>query len=804
MIQVPLEEQIISPRQKRRGPEWPGPRTLAYAVTGIAILTLVGYWQRDEVLRVLGWGLWILLAALIITTLAYYLKRDSFKEYWHEWLGFYAAGVTLWGLLSFFDGPGVLSTASLGGETGQKLIGGRDFMGVMRVVLGSFVAYTLLLPNHAWNSYKAVLKHTWNAVYQTVLQLFRFIKQARTARKTAPKAEPSVQLNEAAKPVVPAQPENINAATYPLHTTESVAEPKRDSPASRLLQIFDVMRKKPAAPGKAPEAEVIQIPDQYKKQRAKKEKATTASSDLNIEPVVTTRKKDKGGWAFPSIEMLEHSQDMETSQGDQERKAKLIEETLANFGVDGKVTQINPGPTVTQFGVEPGWIRKYREVREREKDGKFKLDKNGEPMVRTEEVSRSRVKVDSITSLEKDLALALAASSIRIEAPVPGKPIVGIEVPNAKTGIVALRDIMASQNFQKLAARSKLAIAMGKASGGEAAVADLAKMPHLLIAGATGSGKSVSMVSMICCLLMQNSPEDLRFMMIDPKRVELSSFSKVPHLLTPVITESEKTVAALRWMLAEMDNRYKRFQEAAVRNLEEFNKAQKDEKLPVLVLVIDELADLMMSAPVDVEHSLTRLAQLGRATGIHLIVATQRPSVDVITGLIKANFPARMSFALTSFVDSRTILDSGGAEKLLGKGDMLFLPPDAPKPKRLQGTYVSDKEIAKIVNFWATSSVLEFPAKISEQEIMATVEGPDNAHHDPLLPQARKIAQQFPRISAGLLQKRLTIGYARSARIIEVLQEEGLVGASTSLRGNRQNGQQDVLYDDDDGMPGGR
>lgn len=796
-MQTQIEER--APRQKKRGPTLPGPKTLAYGLTLIAILALVGYWQQEAVLKALGWGLWMLLTVLTITVGAFYVKRDSFRSYWHEWLGFYVAAATVWGFLAFFNGPGVMNESSLGGEVGQKLLGGRDFGGTFRLILGSFAAYTLLLPTHAWKSYKLAVKHAWNAVFQIFAQIISAIKGVRAARKN-PEMVP--QPADAVKPALPAEPESMSVATYPLHSTEAPTGSKESrGKAGKLLHILDVIHKKPAADG-AIEPEMIQIPEQYKK-RAKKEKPATsaASSELNIEPVVS-RKKDKGGWTFPSLDMLEHSQDMEISQGDQERKAKLIEETLANFGVDAKVTQINPGPTVTQFGVEPGWIRKFRDIKEREKDGKFRLDKNGEPVVRTEEVSRSRVKVDSITSLEKDLALALAASSIRIEAPVPGKPIVGIEVPNARTGIVALRDIMASPNFQKLAARSKLAIAMGKASGGEAAVADLAKMPHLLIAGATGSGKSVSMVSMICCLLMQNSPEDLRLMMIDPKRVELSGFSKVPHLLTPVITESEKTVAALRWMLAEMDNRYKRFQEAAVRNLEDFNKLMKDEKLPVLILIIDELADLMMSAPVDVEHSLTRLAQLGRATGIHLIVATQRPSVDVITGLIKANFPARMSFALTSFVDSRTILDSGGAEKLLGKGDMLFLPPDAPKPRRLQGTYVSDKEVAKIVNFWATASVLEMPAKISEEEIMATVEGPDNAHHDPLLPQARKIAQQFPKISPGLLQKRLTIGYARSARIIEVLQEEGLVSAASGKRGDRQFGQHDVLDDDGDDFPG--
>ena len=314
------------------------------------------------------------------------------------------------------------------------------------------------------------------------------------------------------------------------------------------------------------------------------------------------------------------------------------------------------------------------------------MDSDGNPVVHLEEVSKKRVKVDQVAALDKDLALALAAPSIRIEAPVPGKSLVGIEVPNASMGLVGLKEAIGSPQFQKILSKSKLALALGKGSAGEVVVDILARMPHLLIAGATGSGKSVSITSLISCLLMHNTPEELKFVLIDPKRVELVAFGTIPHLITPVIVDMEKVVGTLKWVSKEMDRRYKLMASVAARNIDSYNKkAASTAKLPYLVVIIDELADLMSLSPFDVEQALTRLAQMGRATGIHLVVATQRPSVDVITGLIKANFPTRLSFAVTSMMDSRVILDTGGAEKLLGRGDMLYLPSDASKPRRLQG-----------------------------------------------------------------------------------------------------------------------
>jgi S-DNA-T family DNA segregation ATPase FtsK/SpoIIIE len=384
--------------------------------------------------------------------------------------------------------------------------------------------------------------------------------------------------------------------------------------------------------------------------------------------------------------------------------------------------------------------------------------------------------------LASDLALALAAPSIRIEAPVPGKPIVGIEVPNTVFGSVSLRGVIETAAFQKVEAKSKLAVALGKGAGGESVVADLAKMPHLLIAGATGSGKTVCLNSIVCCLLLHNSPDDVRFLMVDPKRVELVTFNGMPHLAVSVIVDTDQAVKALRWLNQEMDNRYRKFAQAGARNIDGYNKdCSPGERLPFLVLIIDELADLMMAAFDEVEHTLCRLAQLARATGIHLVVATQRPSVDVVTGLIKANFPTRISFAVTSQVDSRTVLDTVGAEKLLGRGDMLYMPTEASKPKRLQGVFVSDAEIGRLVYFWGNQRRLTTtPISLDELAEAAPLSRKIAPPPDPLLDEARHLAQEHKHVSTSFLQRHLRIGYPRAARLMEALEQEGFGRGSST------------------------
>jgi S-DNA-T family DNA segregation ATPase FtsK/SpoIIIE len=433
----------------------------------------------------------------------------------------------------------------------------------------------------------------------------------------------------------------------------------------------------------------------------------------------------------------------------------MLKQTLAEFGVPVEVVSIKEGPTVTQFGLEPGEV-----IRE----------------LRSGEVQRRRVSVHSIMRLSNDLALALSAASIRIEAPVPGRPYVGIEIPNAAKTLVSLRSVLESDEFVRVA--SPLAVALGRDVSGDAVVLDLAALPHLLIAGATGSGKSVCINSIVCSLLMSNDPVTVRLVMVDPKMVELPAYNGVPHLLGQVITDPAQVPAALAWLTLQMDDRYRIFADGGVRNIAGYNrkaaKSRHMEPLPYLILVVDELADLMLSTAFDIERQICRLAQLSRATGIHLVLATQRPSVDVITGLIKANFPARIAFAVTAQIDSRVILDAPGAEKLLGRGDMLYMAPDSPKLARTQGCFVADREIDAVVEFWGTSyeqSDMGRPALAPWADLSDIMTG-----RDALLERALQFVRGKTQISTSLLQRQLRIGFPRAARLMEQLEEMGVVG----------------------------
>ncbi len=453
-----------------------------------------------------------------------------------------------------------------------------------------------------------------------------------------------------------------------------------------------------------------------------------------------------------------------------EQRARLIEETLASFGAPAQVVEINRGPTVTQFGVEPLFIE----------------NRSG----------KTRVRVSKIVSLSDDLALALAAPRIRIQAPVPGHSYLGIEVPNEEMTVVALRDLVESEAFRRT--RKPLSFALGQDVSGHPIGADLTIMPHLLIAGTTGSGKSVCVNAILSCMLLYNTPNDLRLILVDPKRVELTGYNGIPHLLSPVVVEMDKVIGALQWMTREMDRRYHQFAQVGARNIQDYNnrlKADGMKKLPYLVIVIDELADLMLLAPDETERTITRLAQLARATGIHLILATQRPSVDVVTGLIKANFPARIAFAVASNTDSRVILDQPGAERLLGRGDMLYQSPDAPAPVRLQGVFVSDSEIHRMVEFWQAQSELAHPThpggpvdapannlplkQIPIWEEIAAEQG------DPLVSESIDLIRREGRASVSMLQRKLRIGYTRAARLIDQLEEKGIIGPPQDATGVR-------------------
>jgi DNA segregation ATPase FtsK/SpoIIIE, S-DNA-T family len=477
-------------------------------------------------------------------------------------------------------------------------------------------------------------------------------------------------------------------------------------------------------------------------------------------------------WVLPIIDQILDAGE-ETPQNDDldRQRARLIEETLQSFGAPVHVIEVNRGPTITQFGVEPDFLE----------------TRNG----------RTRVRVAKIVSLADDLALALSARSVRIQAPVPGKGFVGIEVPNDRITPVMLRDVLESETFRRI--KTPLRFAMGQNVAGQSMVYDLASMPHLLIAGATGSGKSVCVNALICCLIMNNTPDELRLIMVDPKRVELSGYNGIPHLLAPVVVELEKVVAVLQWVTREMDMRYRKLSEAGARNIQEFNlRVTPEKKLPFLVVIIDELADLMMLAPDETERTITRLAQLARATGIHIVIATQRPSVEVVTGLIKANFPARVAFAVASNTDSRVILDQPGAERLLGRGDMLFQAPDSPAPVRLQGVFVSDAEILRLVSYWqsfagtATTSqtaaggtVDALPTNIPLKQLPIWEEI-EQENEDPLFKEAVELSRRQGRASISMLQRRLRIGYTRAARIVERMEEKGIVGPPEPSTGTRE------------------
>jgi S-DNA-T family DNA segregation ATPase FtsK/SpoIIIE len=491
--------------------------------------------------------------------------------------------------------------------------------------------------------------------------------------------------------------------------------------------------------------------------------------------ILSTPGEIRREWALPAIsDILDAGGEMNYDDDYDRQRARVIEETLSSFGAPSNVVEISRGPTITMFGVEPDFI----ETRS----------------------GRTRVRVNKISSLADDLALALSARTIRIEAPVPGKGYVGIEVPNDEIALVALRDVIESDAFRRL--QVQLRFALGQDVAGNAVAADLAAMPHLLIAGATGSGKSVCVNSLISCLLLHNTPDDLRIIMVDPKRVELTGYNGIPHLLAPVVVELERVVGALQWITREMDQRYHKLAQAGCRNVYDFNaklEAKGEKKLPYLVVIIDELADLMMLAPDETERTLTRLAQLARATGIHLIISTQRPSVDVVTGIIKANFPARIAFAVASGVDSRVILDQPGAERLLGRGDMLFQAPDAAAPVRLQGTFVADSEIQRLVYYWQAFSgaarrapsvsggIVDAPPEVlplKQMPLWEEIEAEQNA--DPLMDEAVDLVRRQGRASISMLQRRLRIGYTRAARLVETMEEKGIVGPPTSGTGVRE------------------
>lgn len=453
--------------------------------------------------------------------------------------------------------------------------------------------------------------------------------------------------------------------------------------------------------------------------------------------------EDRRDWKLPPFDLLDDNK-TEVDSGNIESNVAIIQKSLADFGIDVEMGEVNVGPTVTQYTLRPA----------------------------------VGVKLSQIASLQNDLALALSAQSIRMELPIPGKALVGIEVPNKTTAMVRLREVMQTSDFVNH--KSKLAISLGRDVAGRPMIADLAKMPHILIAGATGTGKSVAINSLFTSLLYRNTPQDIKFIVVDPKRVELNMYNGIPHLLTPAITEPDKAVNALKWAVAEMERRYKLLAEAGNRNISDYNAAT-ELKLPYIVIIVDELADLMAVSQNDVEATIVRLAQMARAVGIHLVLATQSPRVDVITGLIKANITSRVAFAVASQIDSRTILDMSGAEKLLGNGDMLFTSAEFNKPRRVQGAYIGEQEVRKVVDFFKNQA----GAVIYNEDVIEKPKrglglpgssGDDGNDEDDMYDAAKEEVTRAGKASASLLQRRLRVGYARAARLLDLLEERNVIG----------------------------
>ncbi len=724
---------------------------LGLFLVALALVTILSFLSSNQGDLTGAWlqflrdtfGLGVVIVPLILGAMGLWLLARSFERIPRpkasQVVGFALTFLAALTTLSWIQ-PATESAPGLGGGIGEwftRLISGAvgDFGGVIVLVAWWLLGIVFLFDV------------TPSEMAAWIGQKIRAVRAARAPGYTINTPRKANGSGQATPPkVIGGAPDATTLPVRAEHAPRTTPVVEQPPPAKSALS------GKPAAPVAAPPA----APD---------------STPEGAEPTGPLFPRIIGGgqiWRLPNVEeVFAPGSDASMSEDEIRYKVGVIEDTLHSFGVEGKVVEVNRGPVITQFGMEPGFINRAGR--------------------------QTKVKVSKISALADDLALALAARSIRIEAPVPGRNIVGIEVPNGETSIVSLRDVIESEAFQKI--NSPLRFALGQDVAGQPMAADLSMMPHLLIAGTTGSGKSVCVNAIVCCLLAYNTPDDLKFLMVDPKRVELTLYNGIPHLLAPVVVDLERVIGVLKWVTNEMDSRYRRFSKAGARNIAEFNARVAaapdggEEKMPYIMVVIDELADLMMLAPDETEKLICRLAQMARATGIHLIISTQRPSVDVVTGLIKANFPARISFAVASSIDSRVILDTAGAERLLGRGDMLFISPDSGAPQRVQGCFVSDAEVHNIVRYWKgmrgaeTTLAEHVPAEVlpSHQPLLFDDLGEDGASgehapEDDLLGRAIEVVRLQRRASISLLQRRLRIGYTRAARLIDLMQEKGIVG----------------------------
>ena len=737
------------------------------------------------------------LGIFLITAWIFYflgaLKFKSIREFllfrYQVILGFIIFTVAIWGLFSLINPPNGFPgwtkqsiNSNLGGSIGSMILGDSLINQILRISSLIFLTLIVIKPKSSILIVKFI-----KIIFQLLRIMFKKIISNYWSKNSTNKSTPIPEYSTNKSTLIP---ENSPLITKTVDDRSRSTSKSSWGSAANNLGYFVVNEKEEQKPHQEilseekSEGTVSDFNNQHnarfsdpnevdtdpKRQNQFWETSPMKDPIKNTEEITTTNTSKKK-WALPDVSLLSSASHGGISPEEISETSQIIKKTFAEYKVEIEVEKVRPGPTVTMYGIQPGWVRKNRNEKTKDENGNQIISKVEE---------KTRVSVDNILRREKDLALALKTPSLRIETPVMGESLLGIEVPNPNPSLVALRNVMESKIYKDFESKAALPIALGKGSDGDEVVFDLTKMPHLLIAGATGSGKSVCINAIISCLIMERTPEQLQMVLVDPKRVELTPYNQIPHLIEPVIVETDQVVNTLKGIIREMMDRYRQMEEIGARNIESYNQ-KSSSKFPYIVVAIDELADLMMTAAFDVEQSICRLAQLGRATGIHLIIATQRPSVDVITGLIKANFPGRISFAVTSQIDSRTIMDTSGAEKLLGRGDMLYQPIDGTRPSRVQNVFISDDEIKNLVSHWKNN-----PKGFKPQIDIHTIGDPiglqsnidASSKSDQLIDQAIAVAQKNNKISTSLLQRRLRIGYPRAARLMDELEDMGIVSAS--------------------------
>jgi S-DNA-T family DNA segregation ATPase FtsK/SpoIIIE len=724
---------------------------------------LFGLVLRDPIARAAGWGAALYFAWAAATVWFLTTRPFVIAAWWRVFAGTLGLCFATTGLLGMIAAPiGSPTGHSLGGDLGTliasapdewdwrfNVTAGQYALASLRVAVAYGIALSLFSPPTAYKvsvlaGNAAMGAYGWLAAFGVKLwgayETFKFRRERR------------LQGRAGASRSAPAGSGQAAVDSADMASVQPLASGK---PTAAVLDRGQAQTGPHPAAFSLASAEAAAIRDAQRPQELTRQAATGGRSAARPAQEPVPEPPPDYAWKMPRLDMLKVAPPGAVRQAEIEATGQLIVETLAQHGIDVSVATVKTGPTVTMYGLNPGWRSNT-------------ADPN----------AIKRVRVDTILAREKDLALALKSPSLRFEAPVPGEAVVGIEVPNHRPALVTMRSVMDSEEFRKFAATAMLPIPLGLSTGGEPVFTDLAKMPHLLVAGATGSGKSVCMNAIITGLLLMRTPYQVRMIMIDPKRVELTPYSGIPHLYTPVVVEPTRAVPILKALISVMMGRFRMLEQAGVKNIAAFNQKAVN-KMSYIVAIVDELADLMLTAAGDTERLLVRLAQMGRATGIHLVIATQRPSVDVVTGLIKANFPSRISFAVSSQVDSRTVIDQPGAEKLLGRGDMLFLPVDKPMPQRIQGVFLNDSEVESVIVHWKSAGGPPLPqleVKTEEDDGHDGSMGEDAEDEQDIVHKAASLARTQKTLSTSLLQRRLRIGYPRAARLMDELEEMGIVG----------------------------